>query len=61
MRDVLGVEDATVEGISYDWFSEEVRQAHKTNVEALEDRFREQGDRRLDRGARRGRRARAAL
>jgi crotonobetainyl-CoA:carnitine CoA-transferase CaiB-like acyl-CoA transferase len=42
MRDVLGVEDATVEGISYDWFSEEVRQAHKTNVEALEDRFLEQ-------------------
>ena len=41
MRDVLGVEDATVEGISYDWFSEEVRQAHKTNVEALENRFRE--------------------
>jgi formyl-CoA transferase len=41
MRDVLGVEDATVEGIAYDWFSEEVRQAHKANVEALEDRFRE--------------------
>jgi len=41
MRDVLGVEDATVEGISYDWFSEEVRQAHKTNVQALEDRFRD--------------------
>ena len=41
MRDVLGVEDATVEGMSYDWFSEEVRQAHKANVEALEDRFRE--------------------
>ena len=41
MRDVLGVEDATVEGISYDWFSEEVRQAHKTNVEAIEDRFRD--------------------
>ena len=41
MRDVLGVEDMTVEGISYDWFSEEVRQAHKANVEALEDRFHE--------------------
>jgi crotonobetainyl-CoA:carnitine CoA-transferase CaiB-like acyl-CoA transferase len=41
MRDVLGVEDTTVEGIAYDWFSEEVRQAHKANVEALEDRFRE--------------------
>jgi formyl-CoA transferase len=41
MRDVLGVEDATVEGMSYDWFSEEVRQAHKANVEALETRFRE--------------------
>jgi crotonobetainyl-CoA:carnitine CoA-transferase CaiB-like acyl-CoA transferase len=42
MRDVLGVEDTTVEGISYDWFSEEVRQAHKTNVQAMEDRFLEQ-------------------
>jgi crotonobetainyl-CoA:carnitine CoA-transferase CaiB-like acyl-CoA transferase len=41
MRDVLGVDDATVDGMSYDWFSEEVRQAHKANVEALEDRFRE--------------------
>jgi crotonobetainyl-CoA:carnitine CoA-transferase CaiB-like acyl-CoA transferase len=41
MRDVLGVEDTTVEGISYDWFSEEVRQAHKANVEALENHFRE--------------------
>jgi formyl-CoA transferase len=41
MRDVLGVQDATVEGISYDWFSEEVRQAHKANIEALETRFRE--------------------
>ena len=41
MRDVLGVEDATVEGMSYDWFSEDVRKAHKANGEALEDRFRE--------------------
>jgi formyl-CoA transferase len=41
MRDVLEVEDATVEGISYDWFSEEVRTAHKANVEELEDHFRE--------------------
>jgi len=41
MRDVLGIEDTTVEGIAYDWFSEEVRQAHKTNVAALDDRFRE--------------------
>jgi crotonobetainyl-CoA:carnitine CoA-transferase CaiB-like acyl-CoA transferase len=41
MRDVLAVEDATVDGISYDWFSEEVRRAHKANVEALETRFRE--------------------
>src|SRR5436309_2438388 len=41
MRDVLGVEDTTVEGISYDWFSEEVRQAHRANDEALENRFRE--------------------
>jgi crotonobetainyl-CoA:carnitine CoA-transferase CaiB-like acyl-CoA transferase len=41
MRDVLDVEDATVEGMAYDWFSEEVRQAHRANVEALEARFRE--------------------
>jgi crotonobetainyl-CoA:carnitine CoA-transferase CaiB-like acyl-CoA transferase len=41
MRDVLGVEDATVDGMAYDWFSEEVRQAHKANVEALEERLRE--------------------
>ena len=41
MRDVLGVEDTTVEGLSYDWFSEEVRQAHRANDEALENRFRE--------------------
>ena len=41
MRDVLGVEDRTVEGMSYDWFSEEVRQAHRANVEALETRIRE--------------------
>ena len=41
MRDVLGIEDATVEGMAYDWFSEEVRQAHRSNVAALEGRFRE--------------------
>ena len=41
MRDVLAVEDSTVEGISYDWFSEEVRQAHRANVAVLEERFRE--------------------
>jgi formyl-CoA transferase len=40
MRDVLGIDDATVDGMSYDWFSEEVRQAHKANVEAFEERFR---------------------
>jgi len=39
LRDVLGVEDATVEGMAYDWFSEEVRQAHKAIVGPLEERF----------------------
>ncbi len=40
LRDALGVEDATVEGMSYDWFSEEVRQAHRAIVEPLEAGFR---------------------
>jgi formyl-CoA transferase len=40
MRDVLVIEDATVDGMAYDWFSEEVRQAHKASVEAFENAFR---------------------
>src|SRR3990170_233829 len=41
LRDVLGAGDATVEGMTYDWFSEEVRQAHRDTTQALEDAFRE--------------------
>ena len=41
LRDALRVEDPTVEGMSYDWFSEEVRQAHRRIIGALEDAFRD--------------------
>jgi formyl-CoA transferase len=37
LRDTLGVDDPTVEGASYDWFSEEVRKAHAATVEQFED------------------------
>ena len=42
LRDALRVEDPTVEGMTYDWFSEEVREAHRRVIEPLEDRFREE-------------------
>jgi crotonobetainyl-CoA:carnitine CoA-transferase CaiB-like acyl-CoA transferase len=38
-RDALGVEDETVEGLTYDWFSEEVRQAHRSTTPRLEEAF----------------------
>ncbi|HEU4760288.1 MAG TPA: CoA transferase, partial [Dehalococcoidia bacterium] len=41
MRDLLQVDDPTVEGITYDWFSEQVRQAHRQNTPRLEDAIRE--------------------
>lgn len=40
LRDAVGIDDATVEGKSYDWFAEEVRSAHRQSVEAYEDAFR---------------------
>ena len=40
LRDALQVEDPTVEGMTYDWFSEEVREAHRRIVGALDDAFR---------------------
>jgi formyl-CoA transferase len=40
LRDAVGIDDATVEGKSYDWFAEEVRSAHRQNVEAYESAFR---------------------
>src|SRR5207253_5992943 len=41
LRDALGVEDPTVDGASYDWFSEAVRVAHHELTEAIETTFRE--------------------
>ncbi|MEX1194107.1 MAG: CoA transferase [Dehalococcoidia bacterium] len=41
LRDVLAIDDETVEGLTYDWFSEEVRRAHRETTETLEQRFRE--------------------
>jgi crotonobetainyl-CoA:carnitine CoA-transferase CaiB-like acyl-CoA transferase len=41
LRDAAGVEDDTVEGQAYDWFSEEVRQAHVATTELFMERFRE--------------------
>lgn len=40
VRDALGVEDETVEGMTYDWFSEEVRQAHRETTPLFEEAFR---------------------
>lgn len=41
MRDALGVEDASVDGMGYDWFSDEVRVAHRKAVEPFETAFQE--------------------
>jgi crotonobetainyl-CoA:carnitine CoA-transferase CaiB-like acyl-CoA transferase len=41
MRDALGIDDPSVEGRTYDWFSEEVRRFHRAATEALEQTFRE--------------------
>ena len=41
LRDALGVEDPSVDGMSYDWFSEEVRIAHRKAAEPFERAFRE--------------------
>jgi crotonobetainyl-CoA:carnitine CoA-transferase CaiB-like acyl-CoA transferase len=40
LRDALRTVDATVEGLTYDWFSDEVRQAHRDTTQAMEDAFR---------------------
>jgi formyl-CoA transferase len=40
LRDALGVQDETVEGISYDWFSEKVRETHRRTVQAFDEKFR---------------------
>ena len=41
LRDALAIDDPTVEGMIYDWFSEEVRKAHRANIEIIENKFRE--------------------
>ena len=41
LRDAVHVEDPSVEGMTYDWFSEEVRQAHRMAVEGFENAFRD--------------------
>lgn len=41
LRDVLAIDDQTVDGMTYDWFSEEARQAHRANNELIENKFRE--------------------
>ncbi|HEY8173435.1 MAG TPA: CoA transferase [Dehalococcoidia bacterium] len=37
LRDALGIEDATVEGFAYDWFSEDVRRAHHATTGLMEE------------------------
>ncbi len=39
LRDTFAVTDPSVEGLDYDWFSEEVRQAHRGTTEGLESAF----------------------
>jgi len=41
LRDALGTTDTTVDGLTYDWFSEEVRRAHASTTEAMEAAFRD--------------------
>jgi formyl-CoA transferase len=39
MRDALGIDDPTVDGMSYDWFSSEVRDAHHRLTDEIETAF----------------------
>lgn len=41
LRDVLGIDDPTVEGMSYDWFSDAVRETHRNTVGAFESTMRD--------------------
>ena len=40
LRDAVAVSDPTVEGLTYDWFSEEVRRTHREVTGPMEDAFR---------------------
>jgi crotonobetainyl-CoA:carnitine CoA-transferase CaiB-like acyl-CoA transferase len=39
LRDALGVDDPSVDGMSYDWFSQDVRRAHKQATGPMEAAF----------------------
>ncbi len=41
LRDALGLEDPTVDGARYDWFSEAVRETHHRLTESIEATFRD--------------------
>jgi formyl-CoA transferase len=41
-RDALGTDDPAVDGMTYDWFSEDVRRGHTGVTEAMETTFRSQ-------------------
>jgi crotonobetainyl-CoA:carnitine CoA-transferase CaiB-like acyl-CoA transferase len=41
LRDAMGFDDPTVEGISYDWFSSEVRDKHRELAGVIESTFKE--------------------
>jgi crotonobetainyl-CoA:carnitine CoA-transferase CaiB-like acyl-CoA transferase len=40
LRDALGIDDPSVDGRGYDWFSEEVRVAHRRTIGQFEETFR---------------------
>ena len=40
MRDAVGLDDPTIDGLTYDWFSEEARKVHHETREGLEAAFR---------------------
>jgi formyl-CoA transferase len=40
LRDALALDDPTVDGLSYDWFSEHVRKVHKRLTGEMEEAFR---------------------
>ena len=40
LRDALGIVDPSVDGMTYDWFAEDVRKAHRATVEPYEAAFR---------------------
>jgi len=41
LRDALGIDDPTVDGMSYDWFSDAVRETHRNTVGVFESTMRD--------------------